>query len=203
MSERLKLFFDMEFTGLRQDTTPISIGIVSETGHTFYAEFTDYDKSHINDWLQKNVLDKLTLLGRVGTSGVHTNGVHTTVCGNTDTVRDAFGYWLRDDLAGEDVEMWSDVLAYDWVLFNKIFATYENGYPNLPKQVYYIPFDIATLMKMSGIDPDVTREDVVDLHTPTFGDAEERGVQKHNSLYDAYIIEAWYNHIRSDRKNAN
>lgn len=31
-------FFDTEFTGLRKDTTLISIGIVSDTGDRFYAE---------------------------------------------------------------------------------------------------------------------------------------------------------------------
>ena len=37
-------FFDTEFTGLRKDTTLISIGIVSDTGDRFYAELTDYVK---------------------------------------------------------------------------------------------------------------------------------------------------------------
>lgn len=47
-----KLFFDFEFTGLRQNTTPISLGVYAENGHTFYAEFTDYDKDQIDDWLR-------------------------------------------------------------------------------------------------------------------------------------------------------
>ena len=53
------LFFDMEFTGLRQNTTPISIGIVSEDGKKFYAEFTDYDESQCNDWIKENVTSEL------------------------------------------------------------------------------------------------------------------------------------------------
>ena len=55
------LFFDMEFTGLRQNTTPISIGIVSEDGKTFYAEFTDYDEGQCNDWIKENVICNLHL----------------------------------------------------------------------------------------------------------------------------------------------
>lgn len=35
------IFFDTEFTGLHKDTTLISIGLVSETGEKFYAEFDD------------------------------------------------------------------------------------------------------------------------------------------------------------------
>ena len=47
------MFFDSEFTGLRQDTTLISIGLVAEDGSMFYAEFTDYDKNQVFDWLRR------------------------------------------------------------------------------------------------------------------------------------------------------
>lgn len=57
----MRLFFDMEFTGLHKYTTPISIGIVSEDGKRFYAEFTDYDESQCNDWIKENVLSNLIL----------------------------------------------------------------------------------------------------------------------------------------------
>jgi hypothetical protein len=50
-------FFDTEFTGLRKDTTLISIGIVSDTGDRFYAELTDYDEGMCDEWIEKNVLD--------------------------------------------------------------------------------------------------------------------------------------------------
>lgn len=56
---KIELFMDSEFTGLHQHTTLISLGIVAATGQTFYAEFTDYDKDQVDDWLQKNVLDNL------------------------------------------------------------------------------------------------------------------------------------------------
>jgi hypothetical protein len=39
-----KLFLDTEFTGLHQNTTLISIGLIADTGDTFYAELTDYDR---------------------------------------------------------------------------------------------------------------------------------------------------------------
>ena len=56
-----KIFFDTEFTGLHQNTTLVSIGLISEDGKTFYAEITDYDKSQVDKWLQENVIDKLIL----------------------------------------------------------------------------------------------------------------------------------------------
>jgi hypothetical protein len=40
-----KLFLDTEFTGLHQNTTLISIGLIADTGDTFYAELTDPIKS--------------------------------------------------------------------------------------------------------------------------------------------------------------
>ncbi len=33
----MKVFFDTEFTGLRKDTTLVSIGMIAENGETFYA----------------------------------------------------------------------------------------------------------------------------------------------------------------------
>ena len=57
------IFFDMEFTGLHQYTTPISLGMVTEKGDTFYAEFTNYDINQCDGWIRANVLDKLLFNG--------------------------------------------------------------------------------------------------------------------------------------------
>jgi hypothetical protein len=51
-----KIFRDTEFTGLHQDTTLISLGLISEEGTTFYAEFTDFDKTQLEDGLKENVI---------------------------------------------------------------------------------------------------------------------------------------------------
>lgn len=57
----MKVFLDTEFTGLHQNTTLVSIGLVAENGDTFYAELTDYDESQVDSWLQKNVINNLYL----------------------------------------------------------------------------------------------------------------------------------------------
>lgn len=57
----MKLFFDTEFTGLRKSTTLISIGIVSEDGRKFYAEFVDFNISQCDKWIKENVLQNLNL----------------------------------------------------------------------------------------------------------------------------------------------
>lgn len=165
--KKTNIFFDTEFTGLHQDTTLISIGLISECGKSFYAEFTDYDEKQVDDWLRENVLAKLTLPKDQG-NGV---GVYGFV-GDTEFIKLHLESWLSQF---ESVEMWSDCLAYDWVLFCNIWGHAFN----IPKNVYYIPFDICTYFKVSGIDPDINREEFSEM---------TKEPKKHNALWDARVI---------------
>jgi hypothetical protein len=84
--------------------------------------------------------------------------------------------------------MWSDCLSYDWVLFSQIWGHAFN----IPKNVYYIPFDICTVFKMKGIDPDVSRE--------KFGCGEVYNeMPKHNALWDARVIKMCYEKLNDVR----
>jgi len=171
-----KIFFDTEFTGLHQNTTLISIGLISECGKTFYAELTDYDKSQVDDWLQKNVIDNL-LVKENSTVGLDLPDTRVVI-GTVKSIKDYLTEWLSQF---KQVEMWSDCLSYDWVLFCQIFGHAFN----IPKNVYYIPFDICTLFKIKGIDPDVSRE--------KFGCGEFYSeMPKHNALWDARVIRECY-----------
>lgn len=182
----MKIFLDTEFTGLHKDTTLVSIGMVTEDDVFFYAEFTDYDKSQVDDWLQSNVIDKLyvkedTLIA--GAAWISDDTVRrydsNLVTGNNDHVMFALKKWISQF---DSIEIWSDCLAYDWVLFNNIF---KHAF-NLPKNICYIPFDICTLMKVKGIDPDVNREEFARIKVDG---------NKHNALYDAKIIKACYERL--------
>ena len=164
----MKVFFDTEFTGLHKNTTLISIGLITEKGDTFYAELTDYDKSQVDDWIYKNVIENLNIPDEYGKQKVN------TFKGDTQYVADKLKSWLSDF---GSVEMWSDCLAYDWVLFNHLFGHAFN----IPSNVYYIPFDICTLFKVKGIDPDISREEFVGING-----------EKHNALHDAKVIKACY-----------
>lgn len=168
-----KIFFDTEFTGLHQNTTLISIGLVSECGKKFYAELTDYDKSQVDDWIQSNVIDNL-LVRAYSENGIDYPDVKFVV-GATDSVRDYLSEWLSQF---EMVEMWSDCLSYDWVLFCQIFGHAFK----IPKNVYYIPFDICTLFKDRGVDPDISREEYSGMVDG----------QKHNAMWDALVIKSCY-----------
>lgn len=175
-----KIFYDTEFTGLHQKTTLISIGFVSECGKTFYAEFIDYDKEQVEVWVQLNVINNL-LYNLRSADVIDEDMDNFRMKGNTYFIAKELKRWLEQ--FGE-VEIWSDCLSYDWVLFCNLFGEAFN----IPKNVYYIPFDICTLFKVKGIDPDINREEFVE------GQVEVSGVefwgphQKHVSLWDAFII---------------
>lgn len=176
-----KIFFDTEFTGLHQNTTLISIGCVAATGDKFYAELTDYDKTQIDEWLQENVIDNLCIPDDESIQ------LTNTFKGDTAYVAEKLSAWLGQ--FGQ-VELWSDTLAYDWVLFCQIFGHAFN----IPENVYYIPFDIATLFKIKGIDPDIRREDFCGiLLESNLGSAAP--IAKHNALWDARVIKACYSKL--------
>jgi len=187
----MKIFFDTEFTGLHQNTTLISIGMISEDGRKFYAEFNDYDKTQVDSWLQENVIDNLLFKAPPKDQQEYYMASRTEdniignylyeyynldMRGSTEEIKVELEKWLSQF---DSVEMWSDCLAYDWVLFCQIFGHAFN----IPKNVYYIPFDICTMMKLKGIDPDISREEFVENSVS--------GV-RHNSLYDAKVIKACY-----------
>ncbi|MGX4584045.1 3'-5' exoribonuclease domain-containing protein [Paenibacillus chitinolyticus] len=169
----MKVFFDTEFTGLHQNTTLISIGLISEDGKTFYAEFTDYDKSQVDDWLQTNVINNLIVHAERDRYYRITDN-DSIIKDNSNVIASRMEEWLSQF---EQVEIWSDCLSYDWVLFNQLFGHAFN----IPKNVYYIPFDICTLMKVKGVDPDINREEFAGIEG-----------EKHNALHDARVIKACY-----------
>ena len=172
-----KLYFDTEFTGLHQNTTLISIGIISDCNKTFYAELLDYNKSQIDTWLQDNVISNLRLSDK--NILIKKNKLEDGSFESTEILTDLISLkshltdWLNQF---DDIEIWSDCLSYDWVLFNEIFG----GALKLPKKINYIPFDICTQFKLLGIDPDINREE--------FSEVDLQDAQKHNALWDAKII---------------
>lgn len=178
-----KVFFDTEFTGLHQNTTLISIGLVAETGEIFYAELVDYDKSQVDDWIRSNVIEKLILVPY----NVDPSSKLMRVSGDKVQVANWLKIWLSQF---DKVEMWSDCLSYDWVLFCQLFGHAFR----IPSNVYYIPFDICTLFKNKDIDPDISRE----LFVRDLADGISKDY-KHNALYDARVIQLCYQKLTSNQ----
>lgn len=169
----MKIFWDCEFTGLHQNTTLISIGLVTEDGQEFYAEFDDFDRRQVDQWIQENVIDRLWLPDDFV---LEVTENLWRIKGPRAKVQQYLFRWLRQREAA--IEMWSDCLAYDWVLFCDLFG----GALSIPDCVYYIPFDLCTLLKIKGIDPDINREEYAGLTSDW----------KHNALWDAQVIKACY-----------
>jgi hypothetical protein len=191
---RTKLFIDFEYTGLHQATTPISLGIISECGKTFYAEFTDYDRTQLNDWLEENIIpntwvaihEPITSMGEV-VGDSRWADVH--VFGSSDYIKPFLEKWLSQF---EKIVIWSDCLAYDWVLFNQIWGHAFS----IPENIYYIAMDICTVFEMQGIDPDISREEYCEIENFTEGKTKvlynDFKSVKHNALWDAFIIRECY-----------
>jgi len=158
-----KIFFDTEFTGLHQKTTLISIGLVSEDGREFYAELTDYDKSQVDEWIQENVIKNLF---QHSPSAEYDDLMlpippDYAYVGDSEFIREKLLKWFTEF---DKIELWSDCLSFDWVLLSELIADRSNGYHKLPDNfVYHSPFDILTVLKMSELDYDVTREEFAAL----------------------------------------
>lgn len=173
----MTIFLDTEFTGLQQSAQLISLALVSMDGQWFYAEFTDYDTARLLDWHQEHVIPHLLLEKAIEPAFAGADG--RSVRGTTHEIVPVLREWLG--YFGQ-IEIWADVLAYDWVLFCELFS----GSLHLPKQIFYIPHDFSTLLKVKGINPDTSRESLA----PDW--ANKYKAFKHNALYDAFLLRAAY-----------
>lgn len=189
----MNLYFDMEFTGLKKDTTIISLGIVDQNGRSIYLEYTDYNKSDVDDWIKENVIKNTIFLKddiKEIEPHVTENGTDAVVIGNTEYNRQVLKYWLSL-YDNEDIQFVSDVCHYDMVLL--IDTLYGHGL-NIPSNVsidcHNINQDIAAYKKISLKEAaDVVRESLVTK------EIEGMKVQKHNALFDALVIRLIYNKI--------
>lgn len=183
----MKLFFDTEFTGLHKDTTLISLGIISEDGKTFYAEFTDYDESQCSDWIRENVTSELLHdKPEIWEAGVADYQIY----GNRTEVVQFLNDWLQQF---NDIQFVSDVCHYDFVLLIDLFGTAFDLPKNISPACRDINQDIAIFRDISLKEAfDLSREVLLweDLGTKIAG-------TKHNSLYDAKVIRKIYQGINS------
>lgn len=183
----MNIFFDTEFTGLRKDTTLISIGMISENGKTFYAELTDYNEELCNVWINDTVIKNLyARYPNQLDNAPYIENFHT---GNKECIAKALKMWLKQF---DDIQFISDVCHYDMVLLIDLFGTAFDLPKNVSPVCYDINQDIARHYGISSREAfNKSREKIVKELC-----GEKIGGEKHNSLYDAKVIKAIYDEIK-------
>lgn len=174
------LFLDTEFTGLFQHSSLISLALVG-ADRTFYAEFSDYPSEQLTDWHEEHVISKL--LYNQHENIQEKQGPDWRLKDTSSIIAEQLRLFLQ---SFTEVVIWSDVLAYDWVLFCELFG----GARELPKVIHYIPGDLSTLLRVKGFDPDVPRDSLVDPED--LQSLTQLGLEKHNALYDAHLMSLIY-----------
>lgn len=163
----MNVFFDTEFTELGPKAQLISIGMVADNGQKFYAEFRDYDKENLNDWIKENVLSNLIvdykLNFRVSVFKNDENAKHLSIkyeeypwlkdiveklsdntkfiYGLSEEVKYSLNEWLYkiSNEGQERIQLVSDVCHYDMTLLCNLFG----GSFNLPSNVNPVCYDIC------------------------------------------------------------
>ena len=199
----MKIYFDTEFTGLKKDTTLVSIGLITEDDESFYAELTDFDKSYKVEWFVNNVLNNL-LLDKEKNAKKKTPEVFVyktkeeyfiadkMVRGTKNEVSYELYRWLKDFVS---IQLVSDVCHYDMVLFIDLFGGAFDMLPSITPACHDINQDIAEFCKITEREAFEKNREKLLL---------ENGIQlpkgkKHNSMYDAKIIKMIDEMIRRNK----
>ena len=176
------LFLDTEFTELTQKAQLISLALVdAEREYSFYAEFTDFDRAGLSEWHFEHVIDNLLYESESFVN--KRNGAHWVVKGKRNLIVEQLNSFFDQF---QSIEIWGDVLAYDWVLFCQLFG----GAFVIPSQLFYSSNDISNLLKFKGFNPDTARESLVD--PAELKRLNSSGLKKHNALYDAHLMAIIY-----------
>jgi len=185
---RTKIFYDAEFTGLHQSTTLISIALCADDGREFYAEFSDFDYAQCDDWIKSNVLSLTRWANQADAIPFYKKEGDLHLCfGDSLFVKSALLEWLSDF---DEIEIWADCLAWDWVLFCELFG----GALSLPKQIFYMPFDLLMLFKAKGLDANTPRIAFAKAQGAVFEQSE-----LHNALFDARLAKICYDFLVSSK----
>ena len=176
---------------------------------TFYAEFDDFNSDKADDWVKENIVGKLQQVIKEPVTDnsfffKNNDPNNIFIQGNTNQISKELKEWLSQF---EEIEFWADFdiidkpmlvdLLADWTLqpYCELClnpnencnqrgdcekGSHKIGLPkHLPNIKYYDFYDLHTLFKDRGIDPDISREEFA-------GDFEFEG-EKHNALYDSFV----------------
>ena len=179
----MNLYFDTDFTSLDKYADILSIGIVSDDGKKFYAEFTDYNPEKINYWVGKYILDSFTLDSN---NPIVVDGDLTTVKGSKDLISKELSKWLGQY---KFCTIWTDCISYNWVLFCDIF---DNNF-NIPTNIHHLPLDLSTLIYMQGVNDGLKVNEIITKQYALL-DADTS-----SSLAKAELIKKYHNKLLAEK----
>jgi len=132
----MKIFFDTEFIEDGKTIDLISIGMIREDGETYYAISSEFDqeKANENDWVKKNVIDKL----------------------EKDIKRKSRKQIGEEIIkfAGQKPEFWAYYADYDWVVLCQLYGKMID----LPKGWPMFCMDLKQMLIEKG-NPQVEKQD--------------------------------------------
>ena len=186
-SQSSPVFLDTEFTALTQTGALITLALVSADGAELYAEVSDVDLSSADPWVLEHVIPNTRWLSQKGAAPLvgmedQTEGRTRLLYAPRERLVQPITEWLS---LRAPVEIWGDCLAYDWMHLCELFG----GARHLPAGVFYMPFDLATLLRLRGLDPDTDRRRLCGLAADA---------TPHNALEDARVLAACWRRLVKD-----
>jgi len=128
----MRIWFDTEFIEDGKTIDLLSIGLVREDGHYYYAENAECDRSKAGSWVKKNVLPYLT--------------------GKNSFTRAEIATDIRK-FAWTKPEFWAYYADYDWVALCQLYGTMMD----LPEGWPMFCMDVKQLCVMRG-NPTLPRQ---------------------------------------------
>lgn len=193
MNEEYLVYFDTEFTGLRKDTSIISIGLIDSMGRELYIEFSDYDKSQVDEWINKNVISNL--------SKPETNTMNQYFWNISCKKREAVNYilrWLKPIVdTGKYIQFVSDVSHYDMVLLLDLLIPDGKTAIDIPD--YISPCCLDINQELANY-LNISLKEAFNINRDEFASEKcnfNYSAKKHNSLYDAKVIKCIYEKIKN------
>ena len=167
ITKPVRIFFNAEWVQF-WDSSLVALSFVSDCYGTFNAQFLDYEKNHITEWEQKNIIDTMVFTSE-GKKYIRTNQTwiesnsetppySVDIADNKSVISRSLVKWF--DQFGE-IELWGDHVSQPWVLLKSLIDGHTIEHI-MPGGIVQVPFDICTLFKMNGIDPLINRYEFVD-----------------------------------------
>ncbi|MCP4394424.1 MAG: hypothetical protein GY804_09205 [Alphaproteobacteria bacterium] len=202
-----RLFLSLIRTPNQSDVDMISVGLVADTGETFYAECNDYDPSRLSDQVKSKILSNLSFESpKPGESEYFSwgkNGNSVELRESTSVIHTYIADWFQELLGGP--LSWVDytngginpsiapelittpeivIVAYSKqaeVFFDNLWGDIFN----IPQCVYSNQINLRHLLLINDIDPTINLEDFAGMSF-----VESNHVP--NALWHAKIIKACY-----------